>query len=84
MKTNKGWIFGIVAVAITVLAMAMPPRLSAQPTAAQVVQIECERRLKCADAVATRHHRRETECEVNPFPLIEVTVQLPERSQGIC
>ena len=39
MKTNKGWTFGIVAVAITVLAMAMPPRLSAQPTAAQVVQI---------------------------------------------
>ena len=44
---------------------------------------ERERRLDSTDAVATRYHRSEPECEVNPFPLIEVTVQLAERGQCI-
>jgi hypothetical protein len=44
---------------------------------------ERERSLEFTDAVATRHHRGETEREVNPFPLIEVTVQLSERGKRI-
>jgi hypothetical protein len=39
MKTNKSWTFGIAAIAFAALAVAMPPRLSAQPTAVQAVQI---------------------------------------------
>ena len=44
---------------------------------------ERERRLECTDAVATGNHRSEAERQVNPFPLIEVAVQLSERGQGI-
>jgi hypothetical protein len=36
-----------------------------------------------AGAVATRKHRCETAREVNPFPLIEVAVQLPERGKRV-
>src|ERR1700710_2474155 len=39
---------------------------------------ERERRLKGAYAVTTRHHCSEPEREVNPLPLIDVTVQLAE------
>jgi hypothetical protein len=44
---------------------------------------ERERGLEFTDAVATRHHRGKTEREVNPFPLIEVTVQMPQRGKRI-
>jgi hypothetical protein len=39
-------------------------------------------RLDGADAVATREHRREAACKVNPLPLIEVAAQLAEAARA--
>ena len=54
-----------------------------RPRAAFDLGRERECRFDCAGSVAPRKYRREAAREVNPFPLIEVAIKLPERGQSV-